>query len=482
MVHTHDAKIVPTPGIVDINGDGTPDVVVGLVDTSWDSASATGSNKITSYLLAFSGKGTGAPNGGMLPHYPAPIPGLIQGYGVAQDFVTQGVESPAIYQTSSGPRAVLNSNLFLPVTVDLVTGAASATPFAPAVIPPTNATSGISPNTAMVQFTTSPSLGHVVPGLPTPQSFQAGSSALDVASGITQTPGLGIRVDNGLGGWDTTTGLLLPNFRGAYVQGLPFFTSPAIADVTGDGIPDVMTPSDSAALTGLDGVTGQAATGFPKWTGGWSLWTPAVGDLTGSGTVAVAEVTREGYVHAWDTLGKTSGNHEAWHWHQDDRNTGLYGTDTRPPAGVKDLAVTGSTLSWTAPGDDWNSGTASKYEARAACAPITQDTFATATPVSLGALVPHAAGTHESATITPLSCPGTTYYAVRAVDDAGNIGPVRVPLKAATVPASTGSGPSSLPDTAAASVPLGLAGGVLAVVMLITGTRRRRRSGGEHLV
>ena len=424
MIHTHDGKIVPTPAIVDINGDGHKDVVVGLVDTTWDNGSPLGSNKITSYLEAFDPRGTHASPSGELSGWPVAIPGLIQGYGVAQDFVTQGVESPAVYDSGSGPQAVVNSNLFLPTKVDLRTASAAPAPFAGAVLAPI-ASSNVSPAGALVQFTTSPSLGNLL-GLATPQAVQSGSAAGEVALGITQTPGLGIRVDNGISAWDTGTGLALPQFTN-YVQGLAFFGSPAIADVTGDGRPDIIQTADSGAVMGFDGSNGQVASGFPKWSGGFSLWTPVVGDTTGSGTVDLAAVTREGYLHMWKTPGLASANREAWHWHQDDWNDGHYGQDTRPPAGIADLRVTNSAaedvLKFTAPGDNWNEGKAVRYEVRRSSKPITQDDFAVATAVSVGR-APRAAGSHEAITVPHVD--GEDHYAVRAIDAAGNIGPVQV--------------------------------------------------------
>ena len=92
-------------------------------------------------------------------------------------------------------------------------------------------------------------------GSPTPDVFQMGSSGGDVALGITQTPGFGIRVDNGVGAWDPTSGASLSQFSN-YVQGLAFFAAPAIADVTGDGTPDLIVPADSGAIMGFDGSTG----------------------------------------------------------------------------------------------------------------------------------------------------------------------------------------------------------------------------------
>ncbi|MBV9524260.1 MAG: hypothetical protein JOZ46_00440, partial [Candidatus Dormibacteraeota bacterium] len=344
---THDSKVVTTPAIVDINGDGIPDVVLGLDDTILGPGPSGAG--VQAFLMAYDGRGTAAPGGALLAGYPVKIPGLIQGYGVAQDFVTQGTESPAVYTDPvKGPQAIVNANLFLPVRVDLKSASVSGA-FAPTTIPAAPAGAACpSPGSvppvfpgpcALVQFTTSATLGKVLPNSPVPQAFQMGSSAGDVFLGITQTPGFGIRVDNGIGGWDPTTGASLATYS-HYIQGLAFFGAPAIADLTGDGVPDVIVPADSGAVMAFDGVTGQPAAGFPKWTGGWTVFTPAVGDVLGNGGTEVAAATREGNLFIWTTSGGTcSGNSEAWHWHQNDRNDGLYGEDTRPPSAITDLRV-----------------------------------------------------------------------------------------------------------------------------------------------
>ncbi|MDQ6746823.1 MAG: hypothetical protein M3010_01760, partial [Candidatus Dormibacteraeota bacterium] len=431
------------------------------VDTTW--GPPLGSTRITSYLEAFSSRGS------PLPGYPTPIPGLIQGYGVAQDFVTQGVESPAIYDGPTGPQAVVNSNLFFPVRVDLK-NPNTPDPKVPFVglsteVVPQLTALGLPP-LAIVPFTTSASLGRVAGGT-VPLVAQAASSAANVALGITQTPGLGVKVENTMGVWHADTGATtgVANHK---IQGLAFFTAPAIADV-GAGTPAIIQPTDSGAVEGFDLATGVAAPGFPKWTGGWSLFTPAVGDLEGTGSVAVAAATREGYLHVWDTAGATANNTEAWHWHQDDRNTGHLGTDTRPPAGIRDLAITTGpgrwTLEFTAPGDDWNSGTAASYDVRCSPDPVIQSNFAQATPVDIGGARPGAAGTKESLSFTPPA--GARYCAVRAIDKAGNIGPL--PLAAGASNGGTpdgvpgGTNRTILPNTSADSAG---AGGLIIVVAL----------------
>src|ERR1035437_2743335 len=488
---THDSKVIPTPAVVDINGDGIPDVVVGLDDSILGNGPAGAG--VQAFLLAFDGKGTTAGNGGLLTGYPVKIQGLLQGYGVAQDFVTQGVESPVVYDSPQGPQAVVNANLFSQYRVDLKTATVSSNPFALATIPaaapgscpgPNSAPPTFSANCTLVPFTTAASLGKVLPGSATPQVFQAGSSATDVVLGIIETPGFGVRVDNGIGAWDPTTGANLAQYN-RYIQGLSFFGAAAIADVTGDGTPDILQGADSSALMGFDGTTGQTAAGSPKWTGGWSLFAPATGDVKGTGQTDVSEMTREGYLSIWSTAGNgCAGNSEAWHWHQDDRNTGHYGTDTRPPSASSDLTVTqqgtNEVLSFTAVGDVWKCGTAASYQLFTSSTPIIQDNVGQASPIAV-TQTPSAAGTKETITIPASANLG--YLALRAVDHASNIGPIAMTLATAT--GTTGTGPPPLTSPGAVPVPstgagvgaapvasFGLVG--LGAMMSVLSRRRRR--------
>ncbi len=76
-------------------------------------------------------------------------------------------------------------------------------------------------------------------------------------------------------------------------------------------------------------------------------------------------------------------------------------------------------LSWTAPGDDSLSGTATQYDLRYATSVITAENFASATQAT-GEPTPGAPGTSQSHTVTGLQ-PATTYwFAIKTADDAGN--------------------------------------------------------------
>ncbi len=107
----------------------------------------------------------------------------------------------------------------------------------------------------------------------------------------------------------------------------------------------------------------------------------------------------------------------------------LLETDAEAPATVGNPRVTatatnGASLRWIAPGDDGaNAGTAAYYEVRVSKSPITEANFFAGTlPDWLPA--PEAAGTAQALHLSGLDAGQTYYAAIRAVDDAGKIGPL----------------------------------------------------------
>lgn len=125
--------------------------------------------------------------------------------------------------------------------------------------------------------------------------------------------------------------------------------------------------------------------------------------------------------------------------------------DTTPPAAVGGLNDTGAItttsvgLTWTAPGDDGTVGTATSYLVRyAAGGVITSDAGWNAATVVAGAPTPQVAGTTQGMTVGGLA-PDTLYgFAVRAVDEAGNLGALSGACSARTL-AISGGGPPATP-------------------------------------
>jgi len=104
-------------------------------------------------------------------------------------------------------------------------------------------------------------------------------------------------------------------------------------------------------------------------------------------------------------------------------------TDITPPAAINNLnASTGSFdgsigISWTAPGDDGNTGIASSYLIRYSTSTISESNWSSATSFGSPPL-PAAAGTGQSTTVSGL-VPGATYFiAIKTIDDYGNVSPL----------------------------------------------------------
>jgi hypothetical protein len=197
-------------------------------------------------------------------------------------------------------------------------------------------------------------------------------------------------------------------------------SSPVVADVSDAPGRELLVGTGLYYLRDIN-AAGVEGTGFPKFTGGWLFATPAVGDVDGDGKLEITAMTREGNMFLWDTDSPACGtNDEWWTSRHDEWNTGAYGTDTRPPGTPTGLTASASgsgiTLHWTAPGDDWVCGTASKYRVIESTSPIDHPTDGTV----VGDFSAAPAGSSESRTIAN---PGqNVFFAVLYQDENGNWG------------------------------------------------------------
>lgn len=236
--------------------------------------------------------------------------------------------------------------------------------------------------------------------------------------------GLKADFDHLLGCWDLKQGKFLPAFP-RVVEGFHFITHPAIADVSGDGVPEILDGNSHYLLHAFDG-QGREPQGWPKFTGGWIVCAPTVGDMDADGLLEVLLNTREGDLLAWDTQGDARQEPMWWSFHHDNHATGNYHVDTEPPDAIEDLRVTraegeghpGLRLTWTAVGDNAKQGRATAYEIRSHSESIDPFNWPEAQTVTVS-LTPREAGESESVFLPDLS--PDTFVAVRAVDEAGNL-------------------------------------------------------------
>ena len=129
------------------------------------------------------------------------------------------------------------------------------------------------------------------------------------------------------------------------------------------------------------------------------------------------------------------------------------GSDTTPPDDVTDLAtgtVTSSSidLSWTAPGDDGATGTATTYDVRYSTSTITAGNWASATQAT-GEPAPSVAGSAETFTVTGLSESTTYFFAIKTSDEVPNESVI------SNVPSATtadGTAPDAVADLATGTV------------------------------
>ena len=102
----------------------------------------------------------------------------------------------------------------------------------------------------------------------------------------------------------------------------------------------------------------------------------------------------------------------------------LASSDSTAPSAVSNLATSNSTvssidISWTAPGDDGSTGTATSYDLRYSTSAITSGNFSSATAVT-GEPTPSVAGSSESMTVSSLSEGITYYFAIKTSDEVPN--------------------------------------------------------------
>lgn len=390
----NDHKLESSPVVANLTGAG-PDLVIR---SQWTETSSTGDIQPggAGFLHAYK------PDGTLL--WIAKMPSVVEYYGSAQEFVTEGVNNPVAANVfGDGQYDVAASPVFSPTYLFHGDGS-NAGVYGP--VPGTTAAAlagnvelGSVPADAPIGFTTSGAFGMLNGVL---SYAQPGTGGGTLAYSLL-LPGSGGSINEYERAWTAAGGAPQPGYP-APLQGLDFLGAPAIADITGDGQPDVVQGADSSALLGYT-TGGQQAAGFPKFNTGWSVFTPAIGDLTGGGHNDIVELTREGYVFAWSTPGLASADGEWWTYRHDEHRTNQYGIDTRPPGALLNAHLAGARLTFTDPGGDWYTGTADHLL-------VSVDGAQHIQPVK------GPAGTADGVDVPA----GARSITVQAVDSAGNLG------------------------------------------------------------
>jgi hypothetical protein len=205
--------------------------------------------------------------------------------------------------------------------------------------------------------------------------------------------------------WDSATGQMRPGFP-AQQNDLAFLTGPSVADIDGQPGEEVVAATASLDLQAFN-AAGQPASGaWPKLTGDWTVATPLIGSF-GDGThKTVVNLTRLGGVFAYDTSAPVCSPSSSPRFHHDPANSGDSARDAIAPGTPTDARLTPGLLTLTAPGDDLLCGTADHYELLGASGWTTS-------PVK-----PAAPGTRQTISVPA----GARAISVRAVDEAGNVG------------------------------------------------------------
>src|SRR6185369_4690321 len=105
--------------------------------------------------------------------------------------------------------------------------------------------------------------------------------------------------DHQLMAWSASDGHGLPAFP-QREEDLQFLSSPAVADIDGDSIAELLQGSGGYYLHAFRAGGGEPA-GWPKFTGGWMVGAATAGDIDNNGTLDVVAITREGNLYAWGT-------------------------------------------------------------------------------------------------------------------------------------------------------------------------------------
>ena len=309
------ARIISSPAIGDIDGDGTVELIV----TTNERYNGTGR------MYALFADGNDHAGGPYLPGWPVELSSLEDSF---LPYIGEGTPTPASLadiDNDGDVEIVINAGISVPMIYD---GDGTLIRIcSPFIFGFTNGTSEF----LMGVMNSYYSIADL-----------SGSGRLSIITGGVglnyglqlMFPGYRIPAEFPVGAWYADTGSSLKHWP-QITEDLQFANAHAVADIDGDGMPEVITGSGGHYLHAYD-YSGNEPPGWPKFTGGWINTTPAVGDMDGDGLLEVAVVTREGTLFAWNTTGPADGNIQWSSLAHDPQNTGNYHTSLPSQQGPDD--------------------------------------------------------------------------------------------------------------------------------------------------
>lgn len=306
------SRIINTPAIGDIDGDGALDIAIGTNEAVKD-----GKASITYVLDANSGT--------LLDGWPVEEIGLVNTAALLP-IVGEGHPASVALADLDGDGTLELANPIMLGTTDLTRY--DGTKYLD--VSYVGSDYGADSNTtepSFAQMNTQPVFGDLS-GDGVPDYVQGGTGALYLVTLAIKNYG---DFQHVVGAWDGKTGEALRGWP-RQIEDLQFLVSPAVADLSGDGKAEAILGSAGYLVHAWD-AEGKQPEGWPKFTGNWILGSAAVGDLDGDGYVEVVVSTREGYLWAWHTKGRADQNLQWASMNHDPRNTRNFETPLDPQAG-----------------------------------------------------------------------------------------------------------------------------------------------------
>ncbi len=290
--HGAPMRIIATPAVGDINGDGYLEIVVATGE-SYAKGQPPNENYIyNSRAYAVNRYGEILPGWPVKPATLNVLPYIGRGISnspVIADFDGDGISDVAILGTGAGmlPAFIYNGNGQEIWHVRSMTW------------DPTYPGVGHPPSVVLLNNPTIADLN----GDGTPDLIDGGISyeiLPRLALGATR-----VDADHQVIAWDGKTGKILPYFP-KIIEDWQFFGNYTVADIDGDGSPELLAGSGGNLVHAYKTTSWKEVTGWPKFVGQWIITAPAVGDIDGDGYLEVAVNTRKGFLYVWKTGGVAS--------------------------------------------------------------------------------------------------------------------------------------------------------------------------------